>query len=137
MPTYQFQCLECFGKFDRFLKLSEYDQPQTCPSCNAPAQRQICAPAVMGDYPPYTCPITGTLIEGRRAHQENLKKHGCRVLEPGETEGVKRQRAQEEANFDKAIETTAEQLFASLPTEKKEKLAAEMEAGVTATVVRQ
>tara|TARA_R110000751_G_scaffold96964_2_gene188870 strand:- start:1236 stop:1568 length:333 start_codon:yes stop_codon:yes gene_type:complete len=41
-------------------------------------------PRVSGDFDPYDCPITGRTIEGRVAHAENLKRHDCRILEPGE-----------------------------------------------------
>lgn len=43
------------------------------------------APAIIGDYKAYDCPITGKLVEGRAAHRENLKRHQCRVYEKGET----------------------------------------------------
>jgi len=81
--------------------------------------------------------VTGKWIEGRKAHEENLKRHGCRVLEPGEAESSRRRVADEDAKLEAAIESTAEQFVASLPAAKQEKLASEMQAGVTATVVRQ
>jgi hypothetical protein len=43
-------------------------------------------PRVVGDYEPYECPVSGKIIEGRKAHEENLKRTGCRLLEPGEKE---------------------------------------------------
>lgn len=42
------------------------------------------------DYEAYECPVTGKMIEGKAAHQENLKRTGCRILEPGEMEQAKR-----------------------------------------------
>lgn len=42
------------------------------------------------DYEGYTCPITDKWIEGKTAHKENLKVHGCRVFEKGELEEFKR-----------------------------------------------
>lgn len=63
------------------------------------------APQISPDYAAYDCPVTGRMIEGRRAHRENLKQHGCRVLEPGETEQHRRERPrQKEAALNKAIE---------------------------------
>jgi hypothetical protein len=126
----------CQKSFDRFLRLVDYDMPQTC-DCGAQAVKQLCAPAVRGDYAGYSCPVTGQWIEGRRAHEENLRRHGCRVLEPGETEAARRNHAAAEAEFDRQIEQTAEQLVAGLPPQKLEKLASEMQSGVTATVERQ
>ena len=136
MPVYSYKCPSCQSAFDRFRKLAEYDSPQTC-DCGTVAAKQLAAPAVRGDYAGYSCPVTGQWIEGRRAHEENLRRHGCRVLEPGETESARRNHAAAEAEFDHQIEQTAEQLVAGLPSQKLEKLASEMQSGVTATVERQ
>ena len=136
MPTYVFKCPFCHKQFERILRLADYDKPQVC-SCGETAERQICAPAVRGDYPPYECPVTGRIIEGRRAHEENLRRHGCRVLEPGEDREASRRAAASEAEFDKTVEDTVERLVANLPEEKVCKLETEIKAGVTATVERQ
>lgn len=50
------------------------------------AQRRPDAPAVHDDFEAYQSPITGQWIEGRRAHREDLKRHGCRVYEGRESE---------------------------------------------------
>lgn len=136
MPVYAYKCPSCQRTFDRFLKLANYDDPQIC-DCGTVATKQLAAPAVRGDYAGYSCPVTGQWIEGRRAHEENLRRHGCRVLEPGETESARAAHARSEAEFDRQIEQTAEQLVAGLPPQKLEKLASEMQSGVTATVERQ
>ena len=136
MPVYSYKCPSCQKSFDRSLRLVDYDLPQTC-DCGTQAVKQLSAPAVRGDYAGYNCPVTGQWIEGRRAHEENLRRHGCRVLEPGETESARAAHARSEAEFDRQIEQTAEQLVAGLPSQKLEKLASEMQSGVTATVERQ
>ena len=136
MPLYAYKCPSCGSAFEKFLRLADYDLPQTC-TCGATAAKQLAAPAIRADYAGYPCPVTGAWIEGRRAHEENLKKHGCRVLEPGETEIARRNHAASEAEFDRQIEQTAEQFVAGLSSQKLETLASEMQAGVTATVVRQ
>jgi putative FmdB family regulatory protein len=136
MPLYDYKCATCGRKKAIFLKLAELDSIQECPQCSFPMNRLISAPAVLGDYPAYTCPITGKLIEGRRAHLENLKKHDCRVFEPGEVDSFQHRRAQEEAQLDQALEATADEFIYNLPPEKKEQLANEMAAGVTADIVR-
>lgn len=43
-------------------------------------------PQISKDYEGYNCPITGKRVEGRKAHRENLEKHGCRLFETGERE---------------------------------------------------
>lgn len=98
--------------------------------------RHISAPAVLGDYPGYNCPITGDWIEGRRAHQENLKKHGCRVYEPGETEQTRARMAFEEKQLEASIESTVEEFVEKLPARKREQLAIELENGADVGVVK-
>lgn len=60
-------------------------------------------PMLASDYAGYDCPVTGKWIEGRRAHEENLKLHGCRVLEPGETRDAM---AGAERRFEETMEKT-------------------------------
>ena len=50
---------------------------------------------VSPDYHGYACPITGRWIEGRAAHRENLKRHGCRLQEKGEKEAFLKERQKE------------------------------------------
>ena len=38
-----------------------------------------------GAHYDYDCPITGMPVTSKHEHRENLKRHGCRVLESGET----------------------------------------------------
>lgn len=61
--------------------------------------RRRSGPFLFGDYEAYESPVTGELIEGRHAHQEDLKRHGCRLLEPGESKEAPR-RMQEAADRD-------------------------------------
>jgi len=45
MPIYAFRCEQCGHSFDRLQKLSDPD-PETCPSCDAPAvKRAVTAPS--------------------------------------------------------------------------------------------
>lgn len=66
------------------------------------------------DYRPYRCPVTGKPVEGRRAHQENLKRTGCRVLEKGEKEHNMRERAESDRKLERtvsdAVDRTASEL---------------------------
>jgi hypothetical protein len=99
-------------------------------------ERKLSAPAIMGDYAGYACPISGKWIEGRRAHEENLKRHECRVLEGGETDQARRSRSQEEAKFDREVESTVEQFYETLPTEKREALATAVQTGLDVSIDR-
>jgi len=137
MPIYAYACIVCGHKHDVVKPIAELDRVEACQKCDYPMQRQICAPAVVGDYAGYECPVSGKWIEGRRAHEENLRKHGCRVLEPGETQQVVDTQRRLDREFDKNVEATAEQFVETLPTRKREKLIAEIEQGVDAQVIRQ
>lgn len=135
MPLYAYKCPKCGAKFDRLLRLADYAQPQQC-YCGTYAEKQVTAAAVIPDYAPYNCPVTGKLISGRRQHEENLKRQGCRVLETGESTQIIKQREAEERAFDKAVEETTEEFIAKLPAEKKDKLAAEVENGMDVEIVK-
>ena len=126
MPTYSAQCTACFHKFEIFRKIADRDLPANCEKCKAPAQRIVDKARVAPDYAPYNCPITGELIVGRRQHEENLKKHGCRVYEPGEFEDHKRYRAQQEEEALEKLADSAVQAALALPPEKQEILAGEL-----------
>ena len=72
-------------------------------------------PYIAGDYKAYECPITGKTIDGRVEHEENLRKHGCRIHEAGEFEdvkknGQKRINASVDAAIDKSVDAIARQI---------------------------
>ena len=69
----------------------------------APGSKQstLTSPRIVSDYAPYECPVTGKIIEGRAAHEENLKRTNCRLLEPGEKEDNIKRHAREVAAEDK------------------------------------
>lgn len=73
----------------------------------------------------YDCPITGRPIRSKRAHLENLSRHGCHVLEPGELEDAKRHREAADREIEAKLEQTAEELVASLPEDKRKALETE------------
>lgn len=137
MPTYDFQCDGCgHAARDIIRSLSEYGLPCACPVCDAPMRQLLSAPHVVMDYAGYTCPVTGNWIEGRAAHRENLKRQGCRVLEPGETEQTRRAHSQAEARLDRELDATVDQLLASRPAHEIEHLCNAVADGMTATVER-
>tara|TARA_R110000824_G_scaffold137452_2_gene301564 strand:- start:1973 stop:2302 length:330 start_codon:yes stop_codon:yes gene_type:complete len=84
---------------------------ESFPDCRA----DFATPMVIGDYDAYECPVTGSMIDGRRAHIENLKQTGCRLLEPGEKEantknGPKDWMAGIDRAVDKAVDEIATQI---------------------------
>lgn len=133
---YDYQCPRCGWQWEVTKPLAEIDRVEPCPSCEAPGERLIRAPRVLGDYAGYSCPITGAWIEGRKAHRENLAKHGCRLLEPGEKEEGLRRRRKEEADLDNAVaETVAEEIH-KMPVVKRDHLAAELQGGLGIEITR-
>lgn len=135
MPIYCYKCASCKTVFDRFLPLDKYDEAQTC-NCGQPAEKILTPVMVRGDYAGYTCPITNKWVEGRRAHKENLAKHGCRVLEPGERENVHKYHAQKDKELDSKVDETVERFVAGLPEQKRTELFNEVAAGATAVIER-
>lgn len=135
MPLYDFRCA-CGKKESVFRKIAERNDPLFCSCLQAMERVVIVAPTVRGDYAGYTCPITDKWIEGKRAHEENLARHDCRVYEPGEREARIRSREKSDADFEARVEDTVEEFIHKLPTQKREQLASELAAGVTAEAVR-
>lgn len=135
MPTYEYRCQSTRRVFTRILRVADYQAPQLC-SCGAASDKLISIPQIRVSKVDYTCPITGKYISTKHAHEDNLDRHGCRVLETGEKESNIQRKAREEAEFDKAIEDTVEREFEALPSEKKERLANELTSGVDIAIER-
>lgn len=121
MPLYDIICEASGAKSERIIKLSDFDAPIFC-ACGSRARRAISAPMFSVDKTGYTCPVTGKWIGSKRAHEENLKHQGCRVLEEGETSAAAKFREAEEAKFDRKIEDTVEREIESWDSAKKEQL---------------
>ena len=136
MPLYEYKC-SCGERFERVRPMAESTAPAICPVCAAEAPKILSAPAVRGDYPGYECPKTGRWIEGRKAHEENLRRTGSRLWEPGETEKANRRRAAEEAEFDRQVDETLDRTLLAMGPDKVAKLCNEVAAGADVQVVRE
>lgn len=134
MPLYTYRC-ECGKQFDRVHRLVDYRKDTYC-DCGKLAEKILTPVRVVGDYEAYECPVTGKRIEGRRAHEENLKQTGCRILEPGETEAVSRNKAAADAALDRAVEQTVGETIAAMPAAKQSALARELSAGADINMTR-
>lgn len=82
----------------------------------------------------YECPITGIPIRSKRAHEENLKRHGKHVFEKGELEDAKRTRQAIDDELDRKLEETAAAFVGSLSPERKAQL--EIELLTTETTIQ-
>ena len=136
MPIYAYKCQACRTRRDIFKPIAQLDRSEPCETCQTPMARQLAAPAVLGDYAGYSCPISGKWVEGRKAHEENLKRNGCRVLATGETEQVRRNRAQAESALDREVDNTVERFWEALPTDGREQLANAVSSGLDVSIDR-
>lgn len=114
MPLYVYQCPSCRTRYSVVRKIAHINDPAPCPACAVPGERQLSAPMVAPDYPPYECPVTGRLIQGRREHTENLKRLGCRVYEPGETQEFLRRKAERQREAERQIDEIVDRAAASM-----------------------
>lgn len=102
------------------------------------AHRLITAPSLIFsgiDYS-YDCPITEKHITSKRQHEENLKRHNCRVYETGEREFNARARSAADASLEASIDATVERAIAKMPSDKLETLAKELSSGINLQVER-
>lgn len=136
MPMYSCICTKCNFRGAYFQTIENRHLVPDCGQCGSTTFKAVDAPRVVADYEPYNCPITGQEIRGRRAHQENLAKHGCRVYESGEFEDHKKFREkQEEAFLDRMADSAAETALA-MPEEKFNSLAGELVNGAEVPLIR-
>jgi putative FmdB family regulatory protein len=122
MPIYCFKCPQCLIRYELFRRMAEMDLPAPCGSCGSNGARQLSAVRIAPDFDRYQCPITGKSIEGRAAHRENLARHGCRILEPGETQDAINARKRSESEFDSSIDRTVDDFIGSLPESSRSEL---------------
>lgn len=136
MPLYDLKCRSCGNVTSRFIKLQDFDNRQECNVCSGNLYRLISAPFVKVDNVGYTCPITNEWIGSKQEHRNNLARHGCRLLEDGEHEDNTRKRQQANIELDKKIEESVERQIESMPTDKVERLAKEVQAGFDVQINR-
>lgn len=84
----------------------------------------------------YDSPIDGRAITNKHARIEDMKRNGCIEYDPGMKQDAERKRLENEAQLERGIEKTVEKEIATMPSRKKEKLAAEIEGGLSPEIVR-
>lgn len=133
---YLYKCPVCGGKREVMLKIAELDSPVPCLHDDFPMNRQVTAPYVQGDLQGYDCPVSGKWIEGRKAHEDNLKRTGCRLLEPGESNNFRQSQRQDEEKMLDKIGETAERLVHQMDSSSRDKLVGELQGGMGLGVER-
>lgn len=134
MPLYDFEC-EYGHKFDRFLPLAKFDEPQLC-ICGSPARKLVSAPFIQADIPGYRSPVTGEWVAGRRERREDLTRHGCVEYDRGMGEELEARRRRDGERLEARVEETVEKEIALMPAQKRERLVAELEGGAAVNVER-
>lgn len=137
MPTHDHFCAVCDSYEERYVPIAELAEPQIH-SCGASMQRVFLRPPmtfVQPDYR-YTSPVDGRPITNYHEHLEELARTDTVVYEPGIKQDQERNARRREEALEQAIEQTVDREIATMPAVKREKLAAELEGGMTAEPVR-
>lgn len=133
-PVYEHLCANGH-KFDRYLKLAELDQPQTC-ECGSAAKRLISAPFVHVDFPAYQSPSSGKWITSRTERREDLKATNCVEYEPSMKQEMEKRHQAEDAALEKKIDEHVEKEIYSMDAKTRDKLVGELQGGLDVDVVR-
>jgi hypothetical protein len=94
------------------------------------------APDVMPDLPAYESPIDGRVIDGRAQRREDLRRHGCRPYESGETEDAQRRREAADRRLESHVNETVDRWWDQASGDKREALARALQMGLEAKTVR-
>lgn len=121
MPLYDIRCSRTGKIFERMIPLANFEELIRC-ACGSPATRVISTPMFTVDQTGYNCPITEKWIGSKSQHEENLKEHGCRVLEAGETNAATARRRADDDALDRQVDNTVEREIEAMPSAKREKL---------------
>ena len=84
MPVYDYECISCGNVEEKVHSIAVLGIQQYCSVCNGRMNKLLSAPMVYVSKVEYRCPITNEPITTKQQHDNNLAKHGCRVLETGE-----------------------------------------------------
>jgi hypothetical protein len=135
MPTYLWRCLNDH-RFDRYSTVDGRNDPQIC-ECGASARRIITAAQIFVQPDVhYDSPIDGRPITSMQARREDLARSGCQPYDPMMKQDTDRRIERETLELENKIEETVEAQIHDMPSRKREKLAAELEGGVTAEPTR-
>lgn len=103
MPVYEYRCTRCGLPFDEFKKMADYKEPAVH-KCGGLGERKISKPMISVDYPAYESPVSGRIISGKKEHEAELARTGCRLLEPGESRDFEKRQLDKEVQFDKMLD---------------------------------
>lgn len=137
MPLHDWRC-EGGHTYEQFIERDKLHVQQFC-QCGAAATRVFLTPPMTFVQPDicYESPIDGRAITSMAQRREDLARSDCVPYDPElKKDHVRKLKEQDEA-LELSVDRTVDEEIAKMPARKKEKLAAEMQAGLTAEVVRQ
>jgi len=142
MPRYLYECENSKERFDRITRIIDHQSVVTC-ECGAIARQVITVPRVIipshmsaTGLSSYHSPIDGRLISTQQQRREDMARNDCVEYDPGMRQDVDRRVIADEIALDKAVDDTFDREIASMPAIKRERLDAEMSAGMIAEVAR-
>jgi len=134
---HDYYCKWCNEVDERLVPRDDLDQIQRC-HCGLVMQKVFLTPPmgfVQQDVN-YKSPVDGRPITTWQAHQEELARTDTVVYEPGIKQDQERNARLREEALDRAVDETVDREIATMPAAKREKLAAELEGGLTAEPAR-
>lgn len=137
MPIYAFKC-EKGHEFDVFLKIKDYDTPQTC-ECGEKTRRMVVPTMINCDIQPwdyYESPVSGKPITSYKQRREDMERNGCIDYEPSMKKVQKDNIKRMDDDLDRKVDETVDKEWAKMPTEKRENLAKELLSGADIELIR-
>lgn len=137
-PMHDFLCAATGHVFTAYQPIDQLDATMACEQCKGMADKVFLTPPMgfVRQDVHYASPVDGRPITSWNAHLEELSRTDSVVYEPGIRQDQERnERARAEA-LERSIDQTVEREVSLMPTRKKEKLAAELDGGMTAEPAR-
>lgn len=134
MPLHDFRCER--GHVTEEFVAQGVDQI-TC-ACYLPASKVFLTPPmgfVQADVC-YDSPIDGRPITSRQARIEDMRRNDCIEYDPEMKKDAERRIRERDAELERSVDESVDATIAAMPARKREKLEAEMFAGLTAVPER-
>lgn len=134
MPLYEYGC-SCGARFERYLPVAQYADPQVC-ACGKTAEKRIGAALVVTDLPGYRSPVDGKWIEGRRARREDLARNNCVPYDPSMPANYMKRLERDNEALGRRVEETFDAEIERMPARKRELLEQELRSGADLELTR-
>ena len=137
MPIYTYVC-DNGHQFDRFLKLKDYRELQTC-DCGAASKKKIMPTMINCDMQPwdrYISPVSGKPITSYKERNKDMEEHGCVDYDPGVRTDTTSHMKREDAKLEKKMDDFVEKSIQEMPVRKREKLESVLDSGANISYER-